>query len=109
MYDSIHEMKSRAEQAEMILTQVQTDPLKLEFSIARIEGPSETYAKMLKLVETVTELEKEVIEGEYDYFRVVADLLVEVQEQQISFEPYVALPQISTVRFLRCLLYVTCL
>ena len=93
-------MKSRAEQADMILTQVQTDPLKLEFSIARIEGPGETYAKMRSLVETVTELEKEVIEGEYDYFRVVADLLVEVQEKQILFEPYAALHQISKVSFI---------
>ena len=30
LYDSIHEMKSRAEQADMILTEVQNDQKKLE-------------------------------------------------------------------------------
>ena len=92
-------MKSRAEQAEMILTQVLADPSKLEFSIARIEGPSETYTKLLSLVESVDELEKEIITGEYDYFRIVADLLVEVQQKIVPFEAYVATPQITTVFF----------
>ena len=99
LYDSLHEMKSRAEQAEMILTQVLADPSKLEFSIARIEGPSETYTKLLSLVESVDELEKEIITGEYDYFRIVADLLVEVQQKIVPFEAYVATPQITTVSF----------
>lgn len=91
-------MKSRAEQADMILAQILEDPVKLEFSIARIEGPSATYSNMRSLVDSVTELEKEVIEGEYDYFRVVADLLVEVQHKMAAFEAFSATAQIRMVR-----------
>ena len=82
----------------MILTQVLADPNKLELSIARIEGPSETYTKLTSLVESVDELQNEIITGEYDYFRVIADLLVEVQNKMAPFEPYIAIPQIKTVR-----------
>ena len=99
-------MKSRAEQADMILTQVLDDPTKLELAIARIEGPSETYTKLTSLVESVDELENEIITGEYDYFRVIADLLVEVQNKMVPFEPYIAIPQIKTVCIIHTKQYV---
>jgi hypothetical protein len=90
-------MKSRAEQADMILTEVINDKVKLEYSLARIEGPGETFSKVKKFVDSVAELEKELREGEYDYYRVVADLLIEVLEQQADFAPYSATPHISLV------------
>ena len=91
-------MKSRAEQADMILAQVLADPNKLELAIARIEGPSDTYSKLTSLVAKVDELEQEITTAEYDYFTIVAELLLEVQEQMIPFEPFIATPQIRSVR-----------
>ena len=90
-------MKSRAEQADMILAQVLADPVKLELAIARIEGPSDTYSKLTNLVAKVDELEQEITTAEYDYFTIVAELLLEVQEQMVPFEPYIATPQIGMV------------
>eukprot|EP01036_Dinobryon_divergens_P028548 gene28548-37506_t len=98
LFDSLHEMKSRAEQADMILAQVLADPNKLELAIARIEGPSDTYSKLTSLVAKVDELEQEITTAEYDYFTIVAELLLEVQEQMIPFEPFIATPQIRTVK-----------
>ncbi len=63
-----------------------------------MDGPGDTFQKVKKLEESVQELEKELREGEYDYFSVVADLLVEVQAQMSYFDAYVALPHISLIR-----------
>ncbi len=98
LFDSMHEIKSRAEQAGMILMDIISDPAKLEKAVARIDGPGETFQKVKKLEESVQELEKELREGEYDYFSVVADLLIEVQAQMIHFDPYVALPHIALIK-----------
>ena len=92
-------MKSRVEQADMILTEVLNDQKKLEFSIARIEGPGETFHNIKKFEASVQELEKELKEGEYDYYRVVADLLIETHEKKSQFEPYSAIPHIALVSY----------
>jgi hypothetical protein len=82
----------------MIILDITADPEKLERAIARIDGPGETFQNVKKLEIAVEELAKELRDGEYDYFSVVADLLIETQEQMSHFDAYVALPHISLIR-----------
>jgi hypothetical protein len=93
----LHEIKSRAEQAEMILLEITNDPKKLEFSNARIDGPSETFFQLNKLVDAVHELEKELRGGEYDYFQVIAELLEDVHDQMTQFKQYGAITQVELI------------
>lgn len=81
----------------MILAQITADPSTLEVTNAKVEPPADTFHSTLKLVEAVKELEKELKDGEYDYFRVVAELLKDVQEQMTHFLPFVATPHIALI------------
>lgn len=75
-----------------------SDPEKLKKSVAKVDGPGETFKLVKKLEAAVQELEKELKEGEYDYFSIVADLLVDVQNQMSQFDVYVALPHIALIK-----------
>jgi hypothetical protein len=97
LYDCLHEIKSRAEQAEMILLEITNDPKKLEFSNAKIDGPAETFFELNKLIDSVKELEKELREGEYDYFQVIAELLEDVHTQMAKFKQYSAIPHVEQI------------
>jgi hypothetical protein len=96
-YDCLHEIKSRIDQAEMILLEVTSDPQKLELSNARIEGPAETFYRLNQLIEAVKELETEIKETEYDYYRVVAELLEDIHLKMTEFKPYSAIPYVQQV------------
>eukprot|EP01039_Chlorochromonas_danica_P007510 gene7510-8307_t len=98
LFDSVHEIKSRADQAFMILTQIAADPQTLEVSNARLEPQGETFQGTHKLIDAVKELEKELREGEYDYFRVVAELLTDVQGQMERYKSFVATPHIGLIK-----------
>jgi hypothetical protein len=82
----------------MILIEITSDPKKSEFSNARIEGPAKTFQATKKLIESVRQLETELREGEYDYYRAIAELLTDVQEQMSKFTQYVALPHIALIQ-----------
>eukprot|EP01031_Cornospumella_fuschlensis_P037165 gene37165-45107_t len=96
LYDSLHEVKSRAEQADMILTQIIADPA--DAANAKLGGAAVTFKNTKKLISAVDELEKELREGEYDYYRAVAELLTEAQAQMALFQQYVALPHIALIK-----------
>eukprot|EP01031_Cornospumella_fuschlensis_P037418 gene37418-45439_t len=96
LYDSLHEIKSRAEQADMILTQIIADPA--DAANAKLGGAAATFKNTKKLISAVDELEKELREGEYDYYRAVAELLTEAQAQMALFQQYVALPHVALIK-----------
>ncbi len=81
----------------MILLEITNDPKKLEFSNARIDGPAETFYHLNKLIDSVKELEKELREGEYDYYQVIAELLSEVHEQMKEFKQYSAIQHVEQI------------
>lgn len=94
----MHEIRSRAEQAEMILLEITSDSGKLMACEEKMSQSAQTFADLNKLVGAIQELEKELYEAEYDYYSVVADLLVDVLEQMEKFEKFIAVPQVAIVK-----------
>lgn len=97
LIDCMHEMRSRAEQANMILLGITTDADKLHLVNSHVEETAETFHNLSDLMDAVHELEKELKQGEFDYYSVIADLLVDVQNHMAKFKQYVAIPQISLI------------
>lgn len=67
-----------------------------------INGPLDavgtTVKKLEALVESIKELENELKEAQYDYYRIVADLLTDVKEQMANFQIYAAVPQVILIQ-----------
>lgn len=98
LFDSIHEMKSRADQSAIIIAQITADPQALQIAGSRINGGAKTYESLNGLISTVNELARELREAEFDYYRTVAELLVDAQSQMASFTHYLALPQVAFIK-----------
>jgi hypothetical protein len=82
----------------MILLDITSDSGKLAACEEKMSLSAQTFADLNKLVETIQELEKELYGAEYEYYSIVADLLVDVLEQMEKFEKYIAIPQVAIVK-----------
>lgn len=98
LFDSIHEMKSRADQSAIIIAQITADPQALQSAGSRINGCAKTYESLNGLISTVNELARELREAEFDYYRTVAELLVDAQSQMANFIHYLAIPQVAFIK-----------
>lgn len=88
----------RATVAETALDAVADDADTIAKMNATLEGSAEILQKTRKLVESVKELESELKESQFDYYRIIADLLVDCQEQISFFDAYLAVPHIILIR-----------
>lgn len=80
----------------MILSQIIADPA--DAANTKLAGTAKTFKNTKKLIAAVNELEKELREGEYDYYRAVAELLTEAQAQMAQFQQYVAMPHVALIK-----------
>lgn len=81
-----------------LINQLNGDINQLQIAGNRINGPAKTFEDINGLIATVRELEKELQEAEFDYYRTVSELLVDVQTQMSKFEAYLALPHVAIIK-----------
>lgn len=96
--DHIHEIKSRAESSVAVINEIHADPRLVELSSSRVNSYAKTYTNINGLITVVNELEKELCEAQFDYYRTVADLLIDAQQQLALFEPFFAVPHVAIIR-----------
>lgn len=96
--ENIHEIKQRSELTLNILTDLTSSDDKSQRVNSSFTGSAgETLRKIGKWVSLIDELEGELRAGEYDYYRIVADLLIDVKEQTSLFISYRAIPYVSNI------------
>jgi hypothetical protein len=95
---TIHEIKSKSEAAISAIDGIHADPRLVELSGNRINSSSKTYSDINGLITVVNTLEQELYNAEFDYYRTVADLLIEAQHQLEYFQPYFAIPHVAIIR-----------
>ena len=99
LYECVHNIRSRAEQASALVTGIlQGDAATLQAVHGSLNAAGETVKKMEALVESIKELENELKEAQYDYYRIVADLLTDVQEQMARFKEHAAVQQVILIQ-----------
>lgn len=95
---NIHEILQKSIQARAILEDVKSDSNKFASANNKLASSAELLTKINKLALTLKELETEFVSGEFDYYRVISELLVDVQQQASFFEPYQAIPHVVAIR-----------
>lgn len=74
------------------------DPNTADRVNSSLEGSSKTVKKLDVLVESIRELENELKEAQYDYYRNVAELLLDAKTQMSAFDAYSAIPHVILIR-----------
>lgn len=98
MSSNIHEIVQKSIQAKAVIEDVTKDEKKLNVVNTKIYKSSEILMKINKLLQSIQELEHELVSAEFDYWSSVAELLIDVQSQISYFDPYQAIPYIIEVR-----------
>lgn len=81
-----------------MITMTSIDPSTFSLVNKSLEGSSRTLQKLEALVDSIKELENELKEAQYDYYRNVADMLSRVKEQMACFDAYGAIPHVLLIR-----------
>lgn len=85
----------------MVLTMINMtsiDPATYTLVNKSLKGSSRTLQKLEDLVESIKELENELKEAKYDYYRNVAGMLASAKEQLSCFDAYGAIPHMQHIR-----------
>jgi hypothetical protein len=99
LYECVHNLRSRAEQASALVNGILTgDKATLQAVDGPLNAAGDTVKKMEALVESIKELENELKEAQYDYYRIVADLLTDVKEQMARFHEHAAVKQVMLIQ-----------
>lgn len=98
MAENIHEIIVRAQASEDSIEKIHADPRLLEVSASRINSTAKTYSDINGLIAIVNELEKELQGAEFDYYRTIAELLVDAQGHLQQFEHYFAVPHVAIIK-----------
>ena len=99
LYECIHSIRSRAEDAGGLMVGfLQGDSAILQDVNVPLDASGETVKKLDTLIEAIKELENELKEAQYDYYRIVADLLTDVKAQMSYFSAYAAVPQVILIQ-----------
>lgn len=98
MFENIHEILQRTRQVSAILDETSATQEALQIVNHQLEPSSKMLRDLKKLVESIKELQTEMRDGEFDYYRIIAELLVDVQGQMARFDAYGAIPQVIAIR-----------
>jgi vacuolar protein sorting-associated protein 53 len=91
------DMKAKAESSIAVMDSVSADESKLKFVLTKLRASGDTLKKIDRWMATIKELEQELKNGEYDYYRIVADLLQEVLESKEQFVMFRAMPYVMAI------------
>lgn len=94
LYEHVHEILQHSDRGQTALVAISGN----KSASNKLEANSDTVKKLRSLEDAMKELEKELREVDFDYFRIVAELLAEAKEQMKYFLPYAALPHIVALR-----------
>ena len=83
---------------QTIVDMASVDPSHIAQMNVSLEGSSKTLSKLEELVESIKELENELKEAQYDYYRNVAEMLADIKEKMSDFDVYGAIPHVLLVR-----------
>ena len=85
-------------QVKTIIDEASKDQNLLNDTNKKIRNSADVLSKTQKLIESMKELETELFTGEYDYYRVISELLIDVQHQISYFDIYTSTPYIIKIR-----------
>ena len=85
-------------QVKTIIDEASKDQNLLNDTNKKIRNSADVLSKTQKLIESIKELETELFTGEYDYYRVISELLIDVQHQISYFDIYTSTPYIIQIR-----------
>lgn len=94
---NIHEILQKTIQSKAIVESLTADTSKLPAINTTLAKNVELLSKLKKLKVSLKELETELISGEFDYYRVISELLSDVHLQMAEFEVFRAVPQMAKV------------
>lgn len=93
--DNLQEIQLKSNQTKVILDNILQDKIESENLINKFEKSNHnTLLQIEKWVETIKELENEIKACEFDYYRIVADLMKEILEKYSQFHSYSAIPYV---------------
>lgn len=91
------DIRAKAELSSIVINESLEDEGKAQAINSKLALSGETLKNMNKWMELIKELESELKGCEYDYYRIVADLLQDVKEQSNLFTLYRSLPYVSQI------------
>ena len=68
------------------------------YTTNKILNKADTLKRIKKLTKLVADLENELKLAEYDYYRIVAEYLIEVKENLVYFDSFIAIPHIILIK-----------
>jgi hypothetical protein len=83
---------------ETIIKMAAIDPGTMGRVNTSLDSYSKTLKKLEDLVESIKELENELKEAQYDYYRNVAEMLADIKEKMSHFDAYGAIPHVILIR-----------
>ena len=92
------QIESSATHAILLISNVSADDGSLSLFNKSLDGSCKTLKKLEALVESIKELELELKEAQYDYYRNVAEMLTDVKQQMAYFNAYAAIPHVMLVQ-----------
>lgn len=96
--DFIEQLEKSATLAASLTKKISLDDDRLVTVNKLLNGSSKTLRKLEGLVALIKELETELKEAQYDYYRNVAGMMANVIQQMEHFDAFAALPQIQIVQ-----------
>jgi hypothetical protein len=92
LYENVHEIKTSSETARTIISNISAESM--EGINSAIENYSDFMTKIRTATSSLKELESELTAGESDYYRIIAELLVDAQKQMSFFDVYGSIPHV---------------
>lgn len=92
IHESLEEIKKRSSAVCDLFDIISTDSAGYNALNTVMSNSAESFKKLEKLNRLVGELEKELKNEEFDYYRTIAELYEEIQEKVVQFAPYGAIP-----------------
>lgn len=97
--ESVHEIKSRSEQATSITRSILGDARSVSGTNNALDEYCFALKQLRKLMDSIGEIEREITDNtQYGYYRMVADMLVDVKEEMKYFAPFAAIPKVIELK-----------